>query len=150
MNLISSLILKWIFARINWSIGDVLWINLKNPQATEIRTQHFHVPGTESNSKHPIIPWICIHKSSCYHLQETSISLKVIKTIFPSYRWDWEGAIKRKIKSSFTFLAAFQFSSLIAMGAPRRTTLSTSSAANKQKKHVKINNWYHFITHHQS
>lgn len=32
-----------------------------------------------------------------------------------------------------TFLAASQFSSLIEMGAPRRTTLSTSSAANIQK-----------------
>jgi len=28
---------------------------------------------------------------------------------------------------------------MIAMGAPRRTTLSTSSAANEQKQHLKIN-----------
>lgn len=54
--------------------------------------------------------------------------------------WDWEGTVERKIKFPSTFLAASQFSSLIAMGAPRRTTLSTSSAANKQKKHLIINN----------
>lgn len=36
-------------------------------------------------------------------------------------------------QSSMTFLAAFQFSSLIEIGAPRRTTLSTSSAVKSKQ-----------------
>jgi len=47
--------------------------------------------------------------------------------------------MKRKNEFISTFLAASQFTSLIAMGAPRRTTLSTSSAANKQKGHFSFN-----------
>lgn len=37
-----------------------------------------------------------------------------------------------------TFLTASQFSSLIGMGAPRRTTLSTSSAASIQQTSIRI------------
>jgi hypothetical protein len=44
---------------------------------------------------------------------------------------------ERKI-NPITFLAASQFSSLIEMGAPRRTTLSISSAASIQKRSIKI------------
>lgn len=40
----------------------------------------------------------------------------------------------RKLNAPQTFRAASQFSSMIGMGAPRSTTLSTSSAANKQGK----------------
>lgn len=109
--------------------------------AAEILPLHFHVPGTESNSKHPVSPWISIYKSSCYHLQNTRISLKLIKKLVSSHMWEWEctNTMKRKNEFISTFLAASQFTSLIAMGAPRRTTLSTSSAANKQKGHFSFN-----------
>lgn len=48
---------------------------------------------------------------------------------------------------SKTFLAASQFTSLILIGAPRRTTLSTSPAAQNSKKctNFKHTNQYQFI-----
>jgi hypothetical protein len=48
------------------------------------------------------------------------------------------GCYEERKRTSITFLAASQFSSLIEMGAPRRTTLSISSAASIQKMSIKI------------
>ena len=66
-------ILKWTFASINWSRG-VVRANWKYLQlCRNSKPLHFHVPGTEGDSKHPVIPWISIYKSSCYHLQNIII-----------------------------------------------------------------------------
>lgn len=50
----------------------------------EILPLRFCVPGTEGNSKHPVIPWKSIYKSSCHHLQNSRI---LEKNSFSENRW---------------------------------------------------------------
>lgn len=69
--------------KLNWVPARIVPMNCgpigRFHSAAQTLFVHFLVPGTKSNSEHPVSRWISIYESSCYHLQNTRVPLKLIK-----------------------------------------------------------------------